>query len=81
MMTRPLYLLRQVAEIALGIAEVLLGVGVVDRWSDRDRRRRIAAMLDRERSAHVAAAIVNAQAMASQLAEIQALPEAAERLR
>ena len=48
-------------------------------WN-RDRRRRIAAMLARER-ATLHADVVRLEAMAVQLAEIRALPEAAERLR
>ena len=44
------------------------------RW-DRDRRRRIAEMLERE---HVSGAVVEdwVEAMAVQLAEIRTLPEA-----
>lgn len=60
------------------IAELLVGVGVVERRWDRDRRRRVTAMLDGERTGR-AAAIAHAQAMAIQLAEIRALPESPER--
>jgi hypothetical protein len=46
------------------------------RWN-RDRSRRIAKMLDRER-ATVAATAAWLEAMAIQLAEIRALPQVAE---
>jgi hypothetical protein len=46
------------------------------RWN-RDRRRRIAAMLEREPGTRYAE-IDRAQAMAIQLAHIQALPEVRE---
>jgi hypothetical protein len=46
------------------------------KWN-RDRRRRIAVMLERERTA-AAAKIDWAEEMALQLAEIRALPEAPE---
>ena len=49
------------------------------RW-DRDRRRRIAEMLQSERASRVAA-IDLIEAMAIQLAEIRTLPEAPEPLR
>ena len=77
-MIRSPYILRQVAELLRGIAEVLLGVAVVERRWNRDRRRRIATMLQREQRATLAA-IDHADAMAVQLAEILALPEALER--
>jgi hypothetical protein len=46
------------------------------RW-DRDRRRRIAAMLERERTTRTAES-GRVEAMAIQLAEIRALPEVVE---
>jgi hypothetical protein len=49
-----------------------------ERIWNRDRSRRIAAMLERER-ARRAAEIRWVEAMAIQLAEIRALPEALER--
>jgi hypothetical protein len=47
------------------------------RWN-RDRSRRIALMMVRERAAVAAAAIDPVDAMAFQLEEIRALPEHAE---
>jgi hypothetical protein len=49
-----------------------------ERIWNRDRSRRIAAMLERERTRR-AAEIGWVEAMAIQLAEIRALPEALER--
>jgi hypothetical protein len=46
-----------------------------ERYWNRDRRRRIAAMLERERST-LTTRIEWVEAMAIQLAEIRALPEA-----
>jgi len=60
------------------VVERLLGVGVVERCRNRDRRRRIETMLERERSER-AAAIDHAEAMTIQLAAIRALPEVPER--
>jgi hypothetical protein len=55
-------------------------VGARERRWDRDRRRRIAKLLERER-ATVAATADWMEAMAVQLAEIRALPEVTEPLR
>jgi hypothetical protein len=48
-----------------------------ERWWNRDRRRRIAAMLERERGAQIGE-VDQDRAWAIQLAHIQALPEAVE---
>ena len=77
-MSRSLHILRESLDALGGVAEVLLGVGVVERRWNRDRKRRIATMLQRERQGAVVA-IDHAKAMAIQLAEIRALPEARTR--
>jgi hypothetical protein len=54
-----------------------LYIATRERWWDRDRRRRIAAMLERERGTRIVE-VDHDRAWAIQLAHIQALPEALE---